>query len=1245
MPATRIRQHRRSAVQRNASIPELFAGTGAFQANMRDHGVGGLVAPMSDRASGAMPATFGGERLGEPLAEDCSMAGPETGDSEVEGRMEPDGVGFEGILDGGHENMGGMDEDLSFMADVHPREEAMVDVVVSLTQATFVNWYQALPEVPSETIVPLDFPDQLAWLSGTTPRPTSRPRRSSDASSEALSDKQEDDSSDEEVKPTVKVRAQVTPVNKPDPEDVANIKSHLGDRYYDPPPGRISPLLLKLLARGEYLSTLYSDPRIRTAVEELHQESPNPPPEAKVKKTEGGPKEDDDDEEFQNEGGIRPGDDVRANRGRDDGAGGGPGPRAQAAAAAAAAAAALAAVAAGQVAAQAAQQAQEAAAAAALAAAGDQAQPVIPPPRAETPPPGVFPAPQPDDIGPGPPPDFIPDLHPLSPVEEWQMELYALWRKRNGTVRLWQDQITVLGNHPVHPIAVQSLFKTRSLLVNVTEHIGQRIPMCPKGHISYGCARYADAQECPRCGAPRFPVVVEEPPLQPGQLPPPRQEKVGTKTWLYSGLIPALQAPFADPGMASALRDRNTQTRRLRIARARAQAAADGKDVEWDELTDITSGSAYWELVDAGLFPDDEEHERHAILAFSWDGASLIRDKFSESWFIFIINWTLPIEIRYLKKHLICAGVIPGSPWDIESFMEPLHIDRIRLENGVWTWDASTAAWFVYKAYFVALLADLPARAKAANTVGHTGACGCMKCRLHGVTRKVGGSTYHPAFITPEGLARANYGYNDDPNPHQLVPPAPPFPTLRTNITHLADVAAVELHPVGSAARKAAMLRTGVVGISAWEGALAFDFASFFVIDIMHLFWANITLLFLKLILGKTKGFENAEWVIPQAGRDQISAELESLGVDLPSLWGNRPRGLNKFTSLKCKELSNITFLYSLDLIRPHVSAEIFAMWTTFVELATISVQPSITRDQVEELRIKCRSFVIAWDTIFYGNQDRWRVQLVRMCVHYCIHLAEMTLQWGPMIGYSQYTAERMIGQLKGCIRSQSRYLENLAEQILARMNDNIYAFKYPKEPIPDVTSASLAISLPDGTWTLRYRRSSHPVILDATERQAFERYLAQAQPDPQNVIALAEGFRGHRWARATKKRRIIRSAWGESALADARLRRSSHCEIRTAAGESLFIAVAVYQHLRYNGIDHLVVFGQTFGVNPGPRAADGANAEYLPLGEGGSVFGCWNVESIHQQVAAHEWDRDGRQIVYIASKQDILDELENLVV
>ncbi|KAK4704107.1 hypothetical protein P7C70_g2100, partial [Phenoliferia sp. Uapishka_3] len=477
------------------------------------------------------------------------------------------------------------------------------------------------------------------------------------------------------------------------------------------------------------------------------------------------------------------------------------------------------------------------------------------------------------------------------------------------------------------------------------------------------------------------------------------------------------------------------------------------------------------------------------------------------------------------------------------------------------------------------------------------------------------------------------------------VPPPPAFAPLRNTINYRQDVAAVELHPVGSAARKAAMLRTGIVGMSAWEGAVAFDFASFFAIDLMHLFWANITLLFFKLILGKTKGFEDAPWVIPQAGRDQISLELEGLGIDLPSLWGNRPRGLNKFTSLKCKELSNLTFLYSLDLIRPHVTPEIFAMWTMFVDLAQICVQTKITREEVEQMRIKAREFVVAWDTIFYGNRDRWRVQLVRMCVHYCLHLAQQTLQWGPMIGYSQYTAERMIGQLKRCIRSQSRYLENLAEQILARQNDNIYAFKYPRPVVPVATPASLAISLPAGTWTLRYRRSPHAVTLDALERTAFVDYLQELQPVAGVPIALGAGYGGHRWAKATKRGRIIRSAWGESGTADARLRRSSHCQIKLANGDLIYVAVAVYQHLHFQGVDHLVLFGQTFGINPGPRQLDGPRAEYLPLGEGpNSIFGCWNVESISQQVAAHEWDRHGRKVVYMGVKEEILDELENLV-
>ncbi|KAK4698248.1 hypothetical protein P7C70_g8032, partial [Phenoliferia sp. Uapishka_3] len=424
------------------------------------------------------------------------------------------------------------------------------------------------------------------------------------------------------------------------------------------------------------------------------------------------------------------------------------------------------------------------------------------PPEGVPPPPGPDDLPPPDDIG--PPPDYEPAIVDLNAASLFALDFYKNWRKNRLTEQAWRDFQAMFANHHIE---LPSLFKAKGLVTTITGHVGQRIPRCPTGCISYGCARYEHLEQCPRCGVPRR-RPAPPPPIIPGgpPLPPPPVDH-GESTWLYTGFIEALQAPFSDPANARRLRYRHRMSTRVDAARQRARHPAHpndnehiGADAEYDTLNDHTSGRTYESLRTSGFF----QGERDGMLAFSWDGAELVRDKISGCWFVFVVNWSLPPEERHLKRWLICAAVIPGTPWDIESFLEPFHLDRIRLERGVWTWDASTRRWFIYRAFFVALMADLPARAKAASTVGHTGACGCMKCKVHGVTSEVGGGTYFPAFITPAGYLRDQYGYDDDPNAEQDRP----FPELRTNNNYLADLADV-LDADAGLPYEQARLRTG----------------------------------------------------------------------------------------------------------------------------------------------------------------------------------------------------------------------------------------------------------------------------------------------------------------------------------------------------------------------------------------------------------------------------------------------------
>lgn len=234
--------------------------------------------------------------------------------------------------------------------------------------------------------------------------------------------------------------------------------------------------------------------------------------------------------------------------------------------------------------------------------------------------------------------------------------------------------------------------------------------------------------------------------------------------------------------------------------------------------------------------------------------------------------------------------------------MEPFHVDRVRLENGVWTWDALDGVWFVLQAFFVMVLADLVGRAKAARLVGHHGKilplsqpsstdlidadflhcnprpghCGCHLCMMRGLTYADGQGTYHFPHVTPAALQHVR-----EDVPYDVR--APNFPATRTtdlHAQHVEELAHAQQGANGAAAYAAARRATGVVEQTAWSGAAAWHMPGFFPIDIMHLLEANVKRLFWQIILGKLADneFGDARWVLSAAAREQIEAELLDAG-------------------------------------------------------------------------------------------------------------------------------------------------------------------------------------------------------------------------------------------------------------------------------------------------------------------------------------------------------------------------------
>ena len=102
-------------------------------------------------------------------------------------------------------------------------------------------------------------------------------------------------------------------------------------------------------------------------------------------------------------------------------------------------------------------------------------------------------------------------------------------------------------------------------------------------------------------------------------------------------------------------------------------------------------------------FSDD----RDIALGFAMDGFAPFKKWKHTTWILLIFNYNLPLDKRFQKDNILCAGIIPGpkKPWDTDSFIYPLVQELLELMTGVSAYDALLSSLFVLHAYSMSSLA------------------------------------------------------------------------------------------------------------------------------------------------------------------------------------------------------------------------------------------------------------------------------------------------------------------------------------------------------------------------------------------------------------------------------------------------------------------------------------------------------------------------------------------------------------
>jgi hypothetical protein len=311
----------------------------------------------------------------------------------------------------------------------------------------------------------------------------------------------------------------------------------------------------------------------------------------------------------------------------------------------------------------------------------------------------------------------------------------------------------------------------RTILTHLKEIVGispVKLDCCANGCLAY-VGRYRRAKNCATCGAQRYQVAQENDDTMPDVNPDDsdlsdsetyqddldenNQRRAANKSFLYIPLIPRLARLWADPSMATTMKEyRKDFVPFCPVPTGSIQDFWDGR-----VLKDYLMNK---EAQDCKLFHTLTD----TALQLSIDGVSMVTDRSyahtTTPVVMQILN--LPPHLRFKRQHKILCMLLPGphEPKELASWLRPLWREMRSLHRGVRALDGSLvrqgsdvledphllyneAAFFTLRAYITLVVGDQVAMNSLGCFKGAGSKRSCRMCWLEGI-RPAGSTIYYP---------------------------------------------------------------------------------------------------------------------------------------------------------------------------------------------------------------------------------------------------------------------------------------------------------------------------------------------------------------------------------------------------------------------------------------------------------------------------------------------------------------------
>ncbi|RXW12405.1 hypothetical protein EST38_g13451 [Candolleomyces aberdarensis] len=464
---------------------------------------------------------------------------------------------------------------------------------------------------------------------------------------------------------------------------------------------------------------------------------------------------------------------------------------------------------------------------------------------------------------------------------------------------------------------------------------------CPNSCMAYTGPDYSALGSCPFCGTSRY-----------------NSQKQAHKHYTYIPLIPRLQAYFRNSKLKEEMQYRHKFESTDRLAN------------EDDPIEDVFDSANYKSLKGTFVNVDGKQYThtffndpRDIALGLSTDGFCPFKRRKQTCWPIILFNYNLPPDIRFAVHWILCVGVIPGpkKPKDSDSFLYPLVQELLQLSIGVTTFDSQASALFKLRAYPILGFGDYPAISMIMQMKGHNGIFPCRMCLIEGlrVPNHRGTTHYvplhrgqHPNVI--DGTTRRGITQYDPAN----LP-------VRSHTQFMKHARLVQFASSNQEAEELGKA-CGVKGIPLLSCIPSLLFPTSFPFDFMHLAYENLIKNLVHLWTGTFKDLDHSgeDYVLSGSVWEAIGEATARSGSTIPGAYGARPQNIADDATACTADSWSFWALYlgPILLQRRFSNPDYYNHFIKLVQLLNLCLQFSITRDEIQKLRVGFQDWVVEYE-------------------------------------------------------------------------------------------------------------------------------------------------------------------------------------------------------------------------------------------------------------------------------------------